>query len=491
MFDMRTDVQAPCQIAYDSLTMKPMIDKLNDMPVYRQLYHSIKNDIACGDLAAGSKLPSIRKLAAQLGVARNTVDAAYKQLRTEGYIQGKQGSGYTVRASAFDEKQIGASAAQPTDSELLLDPAQEHFTYDFCYGNLGPDIFPIETWRRLSADVLSDKNAAKLASYGGVRGERGLRVQIAEHLARRRGVECRPEQIVITSGTQQSIALVIGLFNGTLDTAAVDDPGYSAAHVVFQNAGIKLEGLRTDAGPLAFADDVENSHAQIIYTTPSHQFPMGWCMSQDIRTRLLAHAVQEDAYILEDDYDSVYRYASQPVPALQSIDRWERVIYLGTFSKIISPAIRMSFVVLPPSLLPAYERSFLDTRPTVSRIEQWTLQRFMETGNFERQIHRAQLAYRKRYQALLDSLDRAFDSRVKVHEDGAGLFLLLTVNNGLDQEDLIAAASRRDVRVYPTHDFWLNSANVPDNLVLLGFSAISEGTIKKGTTLLKHAWFPS
>lgn len=471
--------------------MEPVINKSSETPIYQQIYRSIRNDIVHGNLAADDKVTSVRKLADELGVARNTVSAAYRQLCTEGYIQSRRGSGYTVRAIESQAASLEIPSSQNADDNLLLDPVKEHFTYDFCYGDLDSDIFPIETWRRLCADVLSDKNAAKLAAYGGMRGERGLRTQIARYLARKRSVECRPEQIVVTSGTQQSIALVIELFGGSLDKAAMDDPGYDAAHVVFRNAGIELEGLRCDAGQSAYLEDLEKSHARLIYTTPAHQFPLGWCMAQDTRARLLAHAAKEDAYILEDDYDSSYRYASKPVPALQSMDRQQRVIYLGTFSKVISPAIRISFVVLPLSLLPAYERNFQTTRSTVSRIEQLTLQRFMETGNFDRQLHRAELAYRKRYQALIEALDNAFDERVKVFEDAAGLFLLLAVDNGLDQEDLIAAASKRDVRVYPTSRFWLNPAAAPDNLVLLGFSAASIETIQKGTTLLKHAWFPS
>ncbi len=470
--------------------MEIHVDKNGNTPIYQQIYQRMRDDIIRGTLAPGAKLPSIRKLAGQLGIARNTIDNAYKQLCVEGYVRARQGFGYIVRDIAFEElKDIGSSSTI-SNEDVPLDSVKEQFRYDFLYGNLCEDVFPIDAWRRLSADVLSQKNAHELTAYGTKRGDRGLRVQIAAHLAKSRGVVCKPEQIIMTSGTQQSIALVLGLFDPACDRVAMDDPGYFAAHAVFRNAGFVLDGLRSDAGPEMFMEYVEKSKARLLYTTPSHQFPFGWCMDQNTRAQLLAHAVQKDAYIFEDDYDSSYRYNSQPVPSLQSMDQWGRVIYLGTFSKILSPALRMSFVVLPPSLLQRYEQNYQGTRSTVCGIEQATLQKFMEQGLMEKHVRRTTLAYRKRYQLLMDLLRREFDGRVKVYEGEAGLFVLLAVNNGLDQEDLVIAAGKKDVRVYHTRRFWLNPADAPDNLVLLGFSAANEQTIQNGIPLLKSAWFP-
>ena len=466
------------------------VNKSGTEPIYQQIYQSVRDGIICGNIDSGAKLPSIRKLASQLGVARNTIDAAYRQLCVEGYIEARQGSGYIVRDIALDELADIASPPAISDDMVPLDPVKEHFSYDFLYGNLCSDVFPIDTWRRLTADVLSQKNAHELAAYSTKRGDRGLRMQIAAYLAQTRGVVCKPEQIIVTSGTQQSIALVLGLFDPARDVAAMDDPGYFAAHAAFRNAGFTLEGLRSDLSPEVFMECVEKSRARLIYTTPSHQFPFGWCMDQSTRAQLLAHAVQKDAYIFEDDYDSSYRYNSQPVPSLHSMDQWGRVIYLGTFSKILSPALRISFVVLPTPLLQRYEQRYQGTRSTVCSIEQGVLQRFMEQGHMEKHVRRTTLAYRKKYQLLMDLLHQHFDERVIIFEGQAGLFVLLAVNNGLDQEDLVIAASRKDVRVYHTRRFWLNPADAPDNLVLLGFSAADEQTIQNGIPLLKSAWFP-
>lgn len=470
--------------------MEIHIDKTDSTPYYQQIYQYVRSGILEGRIGAGAKLPSIRKLADSLDVARNTVDNAYRQLCVEGYVVARQGAGYTVRDIALDElKNIHCAHANP-DSELLLDPIRENYKYDFNYGNLCEDVFPVDTWRRLTADVLSEKNAAGLSAYSGKRGDRALRIQIASHLERLRGVVCKPEQIIITSGTQQSIALVLGLFDAARDHVAMDDPGYYAAQAAFRNAGFTIEGLRSDAGPETFMECVEKSDAQLFYTTPSHQFPFGWCMDQSTRAQMIAHAVYKDAYILEDDYDSAFRYNSQPVPSLHSMDQWERVIYLGTFSKFLSPALRMSFVVLPPVLLQRYEWSYRGTRTTVSAIEQMVMQRFMEQGHMEKHLKRTALAYRKRHQLLSCLMREEFDERVKVFDGEAGLFVLLAVNNGLDQEDLVSAAGRRDVRVYPTRRLWLNPAEAPDNVIMLGFSATDEQTINAGIPLLRQAWFP-
>lgn len=470
--------------------MEIHIDKTDNTPIYQQIYQHVRSGILEGHIIPGTKLPSIRKLAESLDVACNTVDSAYRQLCVEGYVSSRRGAGYTVCDIALDELKNIDSPQETLSTELLLDPIKERYTYDFQYGDLCDNVFPVDAWRRMSASVLSEESNMRLSSYGGKRGDRALRVQIAAHLERLRGVVCKPEQIIITSGTQQSIALVLGLFDAACDHVAMDDPGYYPAQSIFRNAGFTLESLRSDAGPDVYMECVDKSNARLFYTTPSHQFPFGWCMDQNTRAQMLAQAVRKDAYILEDDYDSAYRYNSQPVPSLHSMDQWERVIYLGTFSKILSPALRMSYVVLPPVLLQRYEQGYRGTRTTVCSIEQMVMRRFLEQGCMEKHLRRTVLAYRKRYQVLASLMREEFDERVKIYDGEAGLFVLLAVNNGLDQEDLVVAAAKEDVRVYPTRQLWLNPAEAPDNIILLGFSAASVQVIRTGIPLLRRAWFP-
>lgn len=465
------------------------IDKQAARPIYQQIYEAIRDGIKSGAYPLGEKLPSIRAMASQLHVARNTIDTAYRQLVVEGYVKSKQGSGYIVQdISAY--RAYPPCDAPEADCAEASDPCRGGCTYDFLYGDLCADVFPADDWRRLAGEVLTDANAAKLSSYSERKGEYSLRSQIACYLGRTRGVSCRPEQVVITSGTQQSLATVLRLFDRDSDLVALENPGFTGARAAVENAGFSCRPIRTDKGSAAYLSDIGRSGARIVYTTPSHQFPMGWHMGQRTRAELLEWAQKADAYLIEDDYDCGYRFDVQPVPSLQSEDSWGRVIYFGSFSKTLSPALRISYLVLPTHLLPRYEKGFTGTRCTVGWVDQEILRRFMEQGLWEKHLRRMFNRYRKRHSLLMRMLGEAFDGRVRVHSGHAGLFVLLEVDNGMNQEQLIAAARNHDVSVYDTRRYWLDPDRAPGNLVLLGFSAASETTIERGVPALAQAWFP-
>lgn len=466
------------------------IDKEADQPIYQQIYESIRDSIRSGEYPVGKKLPSIRAMATELGVARNTIDSAYKQLVVEGYVKSRQGSGYVVQdVSAHLANKPCSKGASPAHLESP-DPCRGGCTYDFLYGDLHCDVFPVDEWRRLANEVLTSANATELARYNERKGEYGLRRQIARYLKTTRKVNCCPEQIVITGGTQQSLGVVLELFDSANDRIAIENPGYIGSHALVRNSGFPFSCIRTDHGCDAFLSDVVGSGARLVYTTPSHQFPMGWHMNQNTRARLLDWALETDAYIIEDDYDCGYRFDAQPVPSLQSEDKWERVIYFGSFSKTLSPALRMSYLVLPTHLLARYDGNFKGTRCATSMIEQEILRRFMEQGLWKKHLHKTHVSYRKRYDLLIDTLGKTFDERVRVHSGAAGLFVLLEVNNGMTQEQLVDTAREHDVSVYPTRDYWVDPNQAPDKLVLLGFSAADEKTIAEGIPLLAQAWFP-
>lgn len=465
------------------------IDKMADQPIYQQIYGSIRDSIRSGEYPVGKKLPSIRAMATELGVARNTVDAAYRQLVVEGYVKSRQGSGYIVQDVSAHQAQRSCEKPEAACTETA-DPCRGGCTYDFLYGDLCADGFPADDWKRLACEVLTCADVAKLTCYGERKGEYSLRSQIACFLGKTRGMDCRPEQVVITSGTQQSLATVLELFDSANDCVALEDPGFIGARVLVRNAGFPCQRIRTDQGSAAYLADIGKSGARIVYTTPSHQFPMGWHMGQRTRAELLQWARENDAYVIEDDYDCGYRFDVQPVPSLQSEDSWERVIYFGSFSKTLSPALRISYLVLPAHLLSRYEESFAGTRCTVGWIDQEILRRFMEQGLWEKHLRRMFNRYRKRYDLLMEVLDKTFDARVRVHSGQAGLFVLLEVKNGMDQEQLVAAARTCDVSVYDTRRYWIDQSHAPDNLVLLGFSAASETTIAEGVPRLAQAWFP-
>ena len=465
------------------------LDKQAGAPLYQQIYETLRDDIKNGTYSLGERLPSIRVLAAQLGVARNTIDNAYRQLAVEGYVKSRRGSGYVIQnVSPLPAGTADSSVASSCRPEAP-DPCRGGCTYDFLYGDLCPDVFPVDEWRRLTGEVLTELNAPSLTRYNERRGEYALRRQIAAYLNKARGVNCLPEQVIVTSGTQQSLSYVLELFDNARDHIALEDPGYIGMHVLAKNSGFAFHRVRTDAGAAAYLTDVRQSGARLVYTTPSHQFPMGWHMGQPMRAELLSWAAREDAYLIEDDYDCGYRFDVQPVPSLQTEDKWGRVIYFGSFSKTLSPALRISYLVLPVQLLPRYENSFSGSRCSVSWIEQEVLRRFMEQGLWEKHLRRMHNLYKKRHDLLMDTLAKSFDERVRVHSGQAGLFVLLEVENGMNQEQLVASAKAHDVSVYDTRRYWFVPQHAPDNLVLLGFSAASEETIKKGVPLLAQAWF--
>ena len=417
------------------------VDKSSDTPIYQQIYESVRTSIEAGVLRPGDKLPSIRTLSAGLKIARNTVDNAYKQLIVEGYVASRQGSGFIVQEISRD-----ALAELPTPRRVQLpkrrvEPAR-NYRFDLSYGNLTTDAFPMSTWRRIAADVFSDANAEKMASYGDPFGERQLRLQIARHVALTRSVQCTPEQILITSGTEQSLNVVLGMFDAERDAVAIEDPGYAGVRAALQHTNFDVRRVRTHEGEDAYLADVKASGARLVYTTPSHQFPLGWCMSQRVRSVLLEHAVKHDAYLIEDDYDSAYRYTTQPVPSLRSKDRWGRVIYLGTFSKILSPALRIGYIVLPVELLDRYEQRYKGTHPTVSWADQTIVATFMEQGHWDKHLSRIVNLYRKRHEA----------------------------------------------RIANSKELWLRKSDAPENLVVLGFSAVDEAGAEQAVELLGDAW---
>ena len=466
-----------------------VVDKSSGTPLYRQIYESAKETISAGDWRPGETLPSIRSLMSDLGVGRNTVLNAYQQLCAEGYVDAVRGSGYVV--ADFAELMPPIASAGPPDTgagAIKNDNPTRTWRYDFYYGNLVAGSFPIDAWRKAAADVLCQANSAELTSYAAADGDWELRAEIARYLGRSRGVRCSPAQVVVTSGTQQSMALVLSLFNAGADAFAMEDPGYDGVRRVALDLGFSVRAVRADAGSGSFLEDVANSGASLLYTTPSHQMPTGTFMRLDIRAGLLSLAAEKGMYVLEDDYDSEYRFDMMPLPSLQSIDRTGHVIYLGTFSKVLTPALRLSYVVLPRGLADAHARRRAGYYATASWIEQRTLALFMRDGQWDRHVRRATRAAKGRHAELMRCIAELLGDGVEVIGDSCGLHVLLQVENGMGQDGLIDAAAARDVRVCPTRGYWMNPGAAPDNLVMLGFSAIPESDIRDGVRELAKAW---
>lgn len=466
------------------LEMTPNLN--NEEPLYLQLYNYIKVEIQNGKIRAQSKLPSQRSLAKHLQISRNTVDAAYQQLLAEGYVISRARDGLYVVDLEKGYFQGGPHHFEP---QLATQQKQDRpaIKYNFNYGDINLKDFPFKIWRKLSMQSL-DEEQAHLLLYGDPQGELELRNYMTSYLYESRGVQCSAEQIVIGAGLQYLLGIVCNLI-GRNELFAMEDPGYYRVRYLFKDNGIKVKPIPLDEHGIHI-DPLRNNNIKAVYVTPSHQFPLGTVMPISRRLALLEWAKEEDAYIIEDDYDGEFRYAGKPIPALQGLDSSDRVIYMGTFSKSLIPAIKLSYMILPRKLMDLFHQNHYYVQ-TVSRLHQHTLQLFIESGHWERHLNKTRNSYKRRYEALLKSIQQTFGENGKIYGASSGLHILLEPNNKMTEEELIDTAKMAGVKVYPTSIFYANPLVVQPAKVLLGFANLAEDEIDKGIKLLNNAWVNS
>ena len=469
------------------------VDKASTAPLYRQVYDSVRQGILSGVWQPGEQIPSLRETAGQLHLARNTVVNAYQQLCAEGYIENRRGAGYFVTDVSFDLLRTPQAEQPPSvaraASAAYAAPEPQAWDADFLYGNLKEGSFPANTWRKLAAEALFEEGGTWFNRYGNPLGLRGLREELARYLVKSRNVRCTADQIVLTGGVQQSVERLLMLFDPAYDTFAMEDPGFPPVRTVVQDRRFHTHFVPTDRGAQAYLSALEDCHPQLIYTTPSHQMPMGQSMGLDTRLKLLELAMSNDAYVLEDDYDSVFRFDSMPLPTLKSLDTADRVIYLGTFSKTLSPAVRMGYLVLPQRLMERFRSTLERYRCCVSWLDQETLRLFMARGYWQRHVRRLEHDVRARHTLLVNTLQEAMPSCVTMLGSEAGLHLLLNVEGCGTQEQLVEAARAAGVRIGGTRRYWHSPASAPDGLVMLGYSATPQEAIAPGVEKLRTAWF--
>ena len=470
-------------------------------PLARRIYEGLRHAIHEGRLGPGERLPSTRRLAADLGVSRTTVIDAFEQLLAEGYVTGKRGSG-TYVAAELPERSLralgaepGAEAAEPLSvpptrfsayGERLrqipqLRPRQRTgLLFDFAYGAPAMDDFPHETWMRLFQRVVrAVPHEAFL--YGEPEGDDRLRAEIAGYLARARAVRCRPEQVLIVNGSQQALDLAARVLVEPGDPVVIENPHYQGARNAFLSAGARLVPSDVDDAGLVPARFSKDAHAaRLAYVTPSHQFPTGVTMSLARRLELLRWAEERGAHLLEDDYDSEFRYEGRPIESLQGLDRTGRVIYVGTFSKVLYPALRVGYMVLPEELIePFVKAKWLADRQTPA-LEQKALAEFLAGGHFERHLRRSRTRNSARRAALLDALERHFGDRVTVQGENAGIHLVVWFRErpGEPFDAAIERAAAAGISVHSVAPYYLGDP--PGDGLLIGFSNMTPETIERG-----------
>lgn len=461
--------------------MKNMIFNLHDnSPKYKQIYEKFKFFIEQGDVLANEQLPSIRQLAGSLDVSRNTTLIAYDLLMAEGYIRGEGRRGYFVNELEpflIREQLI-------VQNNVQSDPATSVLV-NFRADAVDQEHFPLKTWRKMANQVLTRQESFQ---YGEPFGEQCLREQIAHYLFSSRGVKTHEDAIIIGSSTQQMLVYLGHLLKNDFQSIIVEDPGYDGARAAFQFHHFLLEPLPIDETG-ADLSQLEHMNSQLIYVTPSNQSPLGVDMSIQQRQTLIQWANKVSGYIIEDDYDSEFRYTQKPFPALASIDL-TRVIYLGNFSKSFLPGIRLSYMVLPEPHLSRYKERFIHFENPTSLFSQLTMAKFMESGEWNRHIKRMRLVYKRKMAHLVLELHKQFDQMITIIGEHSGLYVLIKLHLNRSEEWLIDHASRYGIKVNPTSLYYLtNTSHQP--IVKLGFSHLSYDEITLGVKRLKEVWTSS
>lgn len=458
----------------------------------QQLYDSTKEWIQHGELTAGDALPSSRYLARELGISRNTVLAALDRLLAEGLLVARQGAGVYVadichlstRAELSPPLQVCYSSRGKT--LLALSGALSHGHRSFAPGVPALDLFPREQWQRLLRRhyYRADISWMDYQSSGGLPE---LKAVLCDYLRLSRAVRCRPEQVVITQGAQQAFALVTQLLTDSGDSVWMEEPGYRGAQVCFLAAGLTVtpipvdqEGLNPSLAP------VNAPTPRLIYVTPSHQYPSGVTMPMTRRLALLAHASCLGSWIIEDDYDSEFRYDTPPTPSLQGLTEQASVIYVGTFSKVLYPGLRLGYLVLPDPLVENFKRAHSRLHPEGSYPIQSALAEFIGKGHFTRHITRMRIAYRRRQASLRKALAPAVAAGLQLSDGYVGMHLLAKLETLEEEKVLLERANEAGITLSPLSQYYLGEKKRPG--LVLGYAGSTEEELMEAGMWLSHAW---
>jgi GntR family transcriptional regulator/MocR family aminotransferase len=477
------------------------LDRRRPEALAMQLYEKLRQAVLRRQIRPGERLPATRVLALDLGVSRNTVTSAYEQLLAEGYIEARVGSGTCVARSLPDE----LLSADTGSVKLHRRPARRRSLsrrgrmlssrpvrllsvagrpQPFASGLPDLQEFPFPAWARLVAQHWR-RPGYDLVGYGDPAGYRPLRQAIAAYLRGSRAVRCETEQVVIVSGSQQALDIAARLLLDPGQTALLEDPGYPGARVALSAAGASLLRLPVDAEGADIHAVAGSGGAQVAFVTPSHQFPLGVTMSIARRLALLDWAEQHGAWILEDDYDSEYRYRGKPLPSLQGLDAAGRVVYVGSFSKTMFPSLRLGFVVLAPDLVEAFRRarSVIDGHSPMA--EQAALADFISQGHFARHIRRMRALYAERQAALVEAAARELAGKLEVHPADGGMHLVGWLPPGVDDVQAAERALAAGVSTRPLSSCAV--ARPPRGGLLLGYAALTVPQIREGVKKLAQA----
>ncbi|ART77162.1 GntR family transcriptional regulator [Sutcliffiella horikoshii] len=438
---------------------------------YSQIYEQLKQAILERKLAAHTKLPSKRRLADMLNISVITVQFAYEQLQSEGYC-------YTIERQGYFVSEIEEEWTYQVNEKIipLKDTPKPEQVINFKNGQVDAAGFPYKIWNRLYRRELMETNVNRTTWQG----EYILREQIAAYLQQARGLTCVPEQVYIFSGFQQQLMNVCLFLNRC--TVGMEDPGFIRARSVLEQLHIPYHAIPLDEEGCT----VPSTQMKLLYTTPAHQYPTGTIMSVSRRVELIQWAIKQDTYIIEDDYDSEFRYKGAPIATMSNLDSSDRVIYFGTFSKTLLPSLRMSYVVIPKSLQSDFERFNTLHKSTVSKIDQLVVAKFIQEGHYSSHIAKMRTLYRSKRLCLMESINNYLGEEYEVIGDAAGLHVIVQLPKRLDESTAIKLARANGIEIDAISPMY--QLHKPSHQVILGYGEPSIGEIQRGISLLASVW---
>ena len=466
--------------------------------MYVQLYDWFRSAIISGHLRAGQKVPSSRQLAAELKISRITVLSAFQQLHAEGYLEGTVGSGtyvaqsipdHTVKLASGDaprklpaNAQHGPRRVSKLGTKFLSSPGIPRGFHAFQVGLPALDRFPKATWSRLLIRH-SRQTKKELMAYGNPMGRLGCREAIAEYLNVVRGVRCQPAQIMIVTGSQQALDIAARVLLDPGDPAWIEEPAYPGAVRAFAAAGARLVPVRVDQEGLDVNRGIKRCpDARVAVVTPSHQFPLGMTLSATRRVLLLDWATRNGSWIVEDDYDNEYRFGIRPIASLQGLDKDERVIYIGTFSKVLFPSLRIGYLIIPNDLIPAFTRIRETSDIFPPPLHQEVLTDFIREGHLERHIRRMRMLYMERHDTLVAEIRKKLGADFEVATANAGTYLVLLLPKGFRDTAIAGKAAQVDISTVPLSNCYQEEPRKQG--LILGYGGVNRKQIRDGVSKL-------
>ena len=451
-----------------------LLNQMIKTPLHIQLFEQVKKDII-ENYKVGDKLPSIRKVASSYNLSRTTVESAYSQLVVEGYIESYPKKGYIVE----DINAASFKAKINLDNQV---EKKEKYIYDFDPTRLSKDTFPIKVWKRLFNKYI-DENI-DFGAYPNGQGEEGLRLEIAKYISKSRDVNCYAHQVIIGCGFTNSMEVLAKLIHKKYDTLSIENPGYNTVANVFKSYGYKIKKIPIDKNGIKI-NALKKSN--LVYVTPSHQYPTGVTMPVSNRHKLLEWAEENDGLIIEDDYDSELSYENRPIPSLQGLDKFGRVVYTGTFSKSLSAPLRISYMVLPEQLLCLYNNHYSKVFASVPVMMQKILEKFMSEGHWEKHLRKIRTMNRKKHNQMKSILIKKLGDTMKIETQGAGLSILINPTVNINKEKLKELANKEKIKIY----FAKNVCGGDWDAIRMGFGVFNEDEIEPALEMFSNIWYKS